>query len=216
MDGNNLGKAAPKGISDSVIEREWHPTKNGDLTFSDITAGSNRKVWWLCELGHVWEATVFSRARRGTGCPYCSGKKVGKDNNLGVLLPEIVKEWHQTKNGELKPENVSRGSHIKVWWVCEKGHQWESAICDRTSGRSCPYCAGKKACPDNSIASKFPELAQEWHGTKNGNLTPDDVTPGSQKKIWWVCKGCGHEWLSVVSSRTRGSGCPACSRKKAN
>ncbi|MGD0170140.1 MAG: zinc-ribbon domain-containing protein, partial [Smithella sp.] len=41
-----------------VLAREWHPTKNGSLTPSDVSVGSNRKVWWLCSKGHAWPATV--------------------------------------------------------------------------------------------------------------------------------------------------------------
>ena len=44
---------------------EWHPTKNRDLTPKDVTAGSNKKVWWQCEKGHEWEAVIASRTCHG-------------------------------------------------------------------------------------------------------------------------------------------------------
>ncbi|MCG6533192.1 MAG: zinc-ribbon domain-containing protein [Syntrophales bacterium LBB04] len=56
------------------LAREWDPSANGSLTPSDVTAGSNRKVWWCCAEGHVWVASVTSR-HRGAGCPYCARKK---------------------------------------------------------------------------------------------------------------------------------------------
>ena len=31
----------------------------------------------------------------------------------------------------------------------------------------------------------YPHLVKEWHPTKNGDLTPKDVTYGSNKKVWW-------------------------------
>ena len=52
-------------------------------------------------------------------------------------------------------------------------------------------------------------LADEWHPTKNGNLTPRDVTSGTRKKVWWVCKE-GHEWQATIADRNQGSGCPIC------
>jgi hypothetical protein len=57
------------------------------------------------------------------------------------------------------------------------------------------------------------ELAKEWHQTKNGTLTPWDVTPGSGQKVWWRCsKNPKHEWNAVVSSRALNHrGCPKCS-----
>ena len=42
-----------------------------------------------------------------------------------------------------------------------------------------------------------PQLATEWHPTKNSKLTPDKVTPGSGKKVWWQCKK-GHEWEAAI------------------
>ena len=67
----------------------------------------------------------------------------------------------------------------------------------------------------NSLQIINPELAKEWHPTKNGDLTPHDVTTGSNKKVWWLGK-CGHEWYVSPHSRGKGSGCPICAGKKQN
>ena len=53
----------------------------------------------------------------------------------------------------------------------------------------------------------------EWHPTKNGELTPRDVTPGSHMKVWWICSQ-GHEWKTRVAHRTGGHGCPRCNNSK--
>ena len=132
-------------------------------------------------------------------------------NNLAVTGPELANEWHPTKNGSLTPLDVTPGSHKRVWWVCERGHEWEALIGDRARGDGCPYCAGQKVGADNNLAVQGPVLAKEWHPTKNGDLTPYDVTPGSGKKAWWLCKR-GHVWEVPIYYRTRGRGCPACCR----
>ena len=49
------------------------------------------------------------------------------------------------------------------------------------------------------------ELLEEWHPTKNANLTPHNVTYGSKKKVWWICKN-GHEWQASICDRKRGRG----------
>lgn len=67
----------------------------------------------------------------------------------------------------------------------------------------------------HNLLSKYPALAKEWHPTKNGSLTPRDVTPGSGKKVWWIC-GKGHEWEATVNNRSRGRGCPYCAGKAAS
>ena len=56
------------------LARQWHPAKNGALTPRAVTAGAQRKVWWLCEEGHVWKAPISRRAGvQKSGCPVCSG-----------------------------------------------------------------------------------------------------------------------------------------------
>ena len=51
--------------------------------------------------------------------------------------------------------------------------------------------------------------------TKNGKLTPYDVTPGSGLKVWWSCsQGQDHEWQTSVVHRKNGRGCPYCAGKK--
>jgi positive regulator of sigma E activity len=188
---------------------EWHPTKNGDLTPSDVTVGSNKKVWWRCERGHEWDATAYNRAK-GQGCPYCFGKRVCADNSLQALNPKLSKQWHPTKNERLTPDNVTVSSGKKVWWQCEKGHEWEATVVNRAKGNGCPYCSGKRACADNSLQTLNPLLSEQWHPTKNGDLTPNDVTSFSHKKVWWQCEK-GHEWEVAIANRSDGKGCPYCS-----
>ena len=198
------------------IAKEWHPTKNGELQPSDFTYKSKKKIWWLCKNGHEWKATILSRSY-GTGCPYCSNKAVIEGfNDLATLNPELAKEWHPTKNGELKPSDVTSGSGKKVWWSCSKGHEWQATIGSRNAGHSCPYCSNKLAWRGyNDLATLNPELAREWHITKNGGLLPSDVTAGSSKKVWWKCSVCGYEWQAVVGSRNSRCSCPACSGRVA-
>ena len=73
----------------------------------------------------------------------------------------------------------------------------------------------KKPRRGESLAESNPELARQWHLTKNGKLTSYDVTPGSSKKVRWKCpKGDDHEWQVSVSNRKAGWGCPVCSGRK--
>ena len=137
--------------------------------------------------------------------------------SLKNLYPKIAKEWHPTKNGNLKPEGVTVGSDKKVWWKCPKGedHEWKVSVAHRSRGRGCPFCAGKRASKDYNLAVLSPDLAKEWHPTKNGNLKPEGVTVGSDKKVWWKCsRRKAHEWESTVANRFYGRGCPFCSGRR--
>ena len=186
-----------------------------EITPQRLTAGSHKKVWWTCDAGHEWEAMVCSVASGGTGCPYCRGKKprVG-ENDLASVRPEILSQWDRERNGELTPERLLSSSHEKVWWRCQQGHSWQAMVFSRSKEKStgCPYCTGKKALAGfNDLATLRPDLAEEWDRSRNGELKPDAVTLGSNKRVWWKCAE-GHVWHAVIYSRTRkrGAGCPIC------
>ena len=124
-------------------------------------------------------------------------------------------EWDYEKNEDITPGKVTLGSDYKAWWKCENGHSFQSTVANRVAGKGCPVCSGHKVIPGvNDLATKMPELARQWHSFKNGDWKPSDVAVGSGKKAWWQCNICGHEWEAVIGSRSKGSGCPKCSKKK--
>ena len=132
---------------------------------------------------------------------------------MPITDPLLLRQWHALRNGDLSPRQVSPGSHRKVWWRCERGHDYLAWIAGRTrQGSGCPYCAGTKVLPGfNDLATRVPQIAAQWHPTFNGALTPSMVTPGSHRKVWWQCSE-GHVWKAVVHSRAgpQKCGCPVC------
>ena len=280
LETNSMAKKCPNLLS------EWNYNHNVSLSPFEVTTGNGQKFWWKCSLGHEWQATINSRVR-GSGCPYCSNKKILKGfNDLSTKKPELVKEWDYEKN-DIPPTEVSTGSTRIVWWKCLLGHEWQATIGSRVSGNGCPYCSNQKIlkgfndlstknpelvtewdyerndvlptqvgsgslksvwwkCPNghsyemkihsrtgkqksgcpycsipakkvlvgfNDLMTKYPDLAKEWHPTKNGTLTPDNVLCGSTKKIWWL-GSCGHEYEQGIVNRVAGGNCPYCSHQK--
>lgn len=209
-----------KSICDEFpkLMKEWHLLKNKQLKPQNISCGSNKKVWWICNKGHEWQASVFHRTKAGSNCPYCSGRyAIPGENDLQTLMPAIAKEWHTQKNNELFPIEVKAGSNRKVWWICEEGHEWQATISDRTrkNGSGCPYCSGNlniKGTTD--LQTLYPYIAEEWHHVKNEGFTAYDFSKYSGKKVWWICKK-GHEWQASIISRTKSNAsCPYCAGKK--
>lgn len=201
------------------IAKEWHPTKNGDLIPEMVPKCYTKKIWWLCKkCNYEWECSVHNRTKHKGNCPACVGQVVTKHNCLETNFPEIAKEWHSTKNGDLTPKSITKSSRKRVWWKCHIcDHEWISYVCNRTSNsnkNNCPSCAGQVVTKYNCLETNFPEIAKEWHPTKNGDLTPKDFVKHSNKKVWWKCFKCGHEWKTVISARTgkRKQKCPKCSR----
>ena len=128
---------------------------------------------------------------------------------------KLMSEWDWEKNTELgyEPEKMTIGSHKKVWWKCEKGHEWQAIVKDRTRGTGCPYCSGNRVLVGyNDFASCYPEVAKSWDYLKNGNMKPTIISCGSNKKYWWKCEK-GHEWQASPHNR-RSTGCPICDGKK--
>lgn len=211
----------PLTVTHPQLAKEWHPSKNGPYEPEYFTFGSGIPVWWRCPKGpdHVWKGQIQSRTRFGKGCPFCSGHRVSVTNSLKSLHPEIAREWHRTLN-ELKPSDVTAYSLKPAWWQCrvEKEHFWKASIANRTSAKSrCPYCAGKKPSQQNNLARLYPEVAKQWHPTKNGKLKPSDVMPKSHKTFWWQCPVAkDHVWQAVASNRVNGAGCPFCSGRSAS
>ncbi|MNW42510.1 hypothetical protein D3C74_196830 [compost metagenome] len=117
---------------------EWHYVRNKPLTPSMVKPQSNKKVWWKCSAKHEWEASV-QRRFLGDRCPFCYGKKVGNGRSLLDKFPLLVEEWNIEKNN-FGPRDVLAGSSKKVWWKCNKGHEWEGRIDHRTRGSGCPIC----------------------------------------------------------------------------
>lgn len=212
------GRRVIAGINDfetiyPKLAKTWHPTKNGDLTPRDVKYGSSREAWWICEKGHEWK-TVISKRGEGSNCPYCSNQRVlAGYNDLATTNPELIKEWNYDKNTKFSPKDFTSGSGIKVWWICDKGHEWEATINGRKKN-NCPYCSNHKVLTGyNDLTTTNPKLAKEWNYDKNGSLTPENVTCNSNKKVWWICES-GHEYEAKISNRSNGSNCPYCSNQK--
>ena len=136
--------------------------------------------------------------------------KVSETYNLKVLHPNIASEWHPSKNGRLSPQKIPPGSSRKIWWRCNKGHEWKATVLSRTKGNRCPHCIRKNLVKKSPIAES--DLLKEWHPTFNRGITPNSLS-STFRKIWWLCN-FGHEWKATVRSRLNGEGCPYCGQIK--
>lgn len=135
--------------------------------------------------------------------------------SLYTLYPELAKEWHPTKNGNLTPKMVTKKSTANVWWIDSHGHEWQAKVHSRTRGSGCPYCcqpAKKLLSGFNDLATRNPELATEWDFHKN-STSPSNVLSGSAKKFWWICPMCKKNYLASPANRIHGTGCPECGKE---
>lgn len=234
------GQSVWNGFNDLVsvrpdLAKQWHLTKNGNLRPTEVAVNSRKKVWWIFpyddpETGRhhdfEWQASIQSR-NHGSGCPYLSHQLIRKGfNDLQTVNPELAKQWHPTKNGNLKPTEVTANSNKKVWWLLPYDDpktgkhfdfEWQARVYDRNKGYGCPYLNGQAVWEGfNDLATMNPDIAAQWHPTKNGDLKPTDITSGSKKKVWWLFpyddpktgKHFEFEWKSKVINRNSGCSCP--------
>ena len=293
-------KVVVRGINDLAtthpeIAREWHPTKNENITPRDVVHGTAKKIWWSCPEGHEYQATVLHRTQEnGTGCPVCNSgrqtsfaeqavyyyiKKLYPDAinrytadflvkmELDIFIPSINyaieydgEVWHKGDK-KLKREQQKyrrcRKKGIKLIRLREEKSEILSETCDFEISRCNLYeykvleptikflldkltfltrdnfgynsydvnikrdkqeiLQYKKVLKVDSLQEKYPEISKEWHPTKNGNLKPNMFKSGSDHKVWWLCPVCGNEYESTIGHRTtckKPTGCPKCGIEK--
>jgi len=163
--GKQVGLSNCLATKNTVLAKEWHPTKNGDLTPWDVTCGCNKYVWWQCSKNpkHMWYVKINKR-NSGDGCPYCSGHKPSEDYNLLKNNPELCEEWDYEKNKK-RPEEYCPNANQYAYWKCKEcGHKWKAKINNRNNGRCCPECSkskGEKEISKIFINNNWIKISQE-------------------------------------------------------
>lgn len=152
-----------------------------------------------------------------TGAPVPTQGPSNVRRKLGVSLkdayPDVAALWHPTRNRPWSPETIDAHASRIVWWKCVHGHETKASVYHRTArALTCPKCNGRSF----TLAEAFPILCQQWDTTRNGSLTPDQVSMASRKHdIWWTCP-YGHEsYQKTAHQRTsQHQGCPICAEQR--
>ena len=217
---------ADKSIGETYLAKYWDSDNNGEMNPMAVSLGSAIKIAWVCEHGHHFTKKPHDLKRyvdQGDEhiiCPYCNNRRILKGfNDLATLRPDVTGIWDTDANDAegLSIYSVGVGSGKMAHWVCPKGHKWVQRIHDKITSINpdgCPVCDGTGHIlvkGGNDLASVNPALAAQWDEKRNGKPA-SEVLADSSVKAWWIC-GNGHSWQAVVSSRTRGNGCPVCSRR---
>ena len=158
---------------------------NKQYTPDEVTKASNKRFNWQCskDTSHIWEATVISRARYKTGCPYCLGTKVIDENSLktwcsnnGDYGKQLLEEWTGKcldDNKQYTPDEVAEASRKRFKWQCSKdtSHIWKATVVSRTEHKNCcPYC--------NYYDTSYPEQVL-YHSIRQ--VYPKTINKGTYK-----------------------------------
>lgn len=193
------GKRVLPGFNDlesnnPEIAGEWDDEKNSPLKPNQVGVGYTRKIFWICKLGHSYAASVASRTRMVSGCPFCAGRAVLEGfNDLETTHADIALEWDFEKNGGLSPKDITAGSGRIVSWICPEGHSFSSAVGSRTNlDTGCPKCA--KYGFDSSSAGLF-------YLIRNDNLNARKVGITNERKSYNRIRSYGEGWRTILLLR---------------
>lgn len=197
--------------------------RDGDPSPEDIPYASNRRMLWECPSGHRWEAPVVRRTK-GHGCPKCAEARRVR-TTAAEARPELIPLFDAGASG-FGLDEVGNSSTRIGHFRCPEGHQWTKRIGSSAAGR-CPECHPRKARKQPAkqatrrvnptprlrkgsvaLSVSHPEIAKWWDNKRNLPFTPDTVSAGSNRKMWWSCEK-GHSWDAPVCARVN-YGCPVC------
>lgn len=210
-------RSVPKGTSmaatDPAMAEQLHPYLNGDITADNVTATTTIYVWWQCEKGHEWRTSPKRRSLGMGHCLICRNRKVAPgENDMATTHPELAEQLHRRLNPGVTANSVVAGTTKKLWWQCEKGHEWSARGNARVRGHGCPTCARFCIPGLNDLVTTRPDIAADFDAKNNPGLNPSTVLASTPKKIWWVCPN-GHRTQETGRERTARGGCPDCPRR---
>lgn len=203
---------------DPELAKEWSP--NNPISPDLVCGKSNQNYLWICPNCHYeYSATLSNRLNAKSACPYCSNRKVNKDNCFATKCPQLLKEWDYEKNIGISPYEVVPGAEKMIWWKCSKGHSWQTYLFQRTGKKKsgCPFCAHLQVYEEISLAHCYPDTLIWWDQKANAPITPHDITAYSNKKFYFQCPVCNHsfkrspnEFVQLMKENR----CPKCRQRK--
>jgi len=180
------------------------------LKFVDLYYVNKKHVTLIDKMGYLFYVNLHSLLK-GRHHPR-------KFDTSNIYTIQNIILWCKLENKQFELlSDIYKNNRSKLKWKCLKdvcGEVFEMNWDNIFQNRNCPFCRGMQVGLSNCLATKNPELASEWHPTKNGDLTPFDVTASCNKKVWWQCKDCNHEWPTKIGGRNFGTGCPECNKSK--
>lgn len=195
---------------ESKVYKQVDFSKTTESFLKTLHPRSKTTLPWRCFSGHEWEEPLRNRLR-GTGCPYCSGKRVAYENSV-ASSPLLLQQYFPLN--QKPPTEVPLVSRKKVKWVCEKEHEYDASPFNRSLGQQCPYCSFTKTLKGfNDLRSTDEELAKEY--SPKNKLSSEEVRRNESRPVIWRCSACNGEWKRALRLRAiRQQGCPYCYKRQ--
>ncbi len=181
----------------------WDYEKNKELEPKQIFSSCRKIIHLKCQKQHEFTVKAYSFFAKPT-CPTC----YIQENNITVQCPELMKWWDWELNTGIEPKTLLKNSNLQVYWKCPKcAYSWQAKVMTRVLSKGlCPCCEVHivKRTGFNDIVTVLPELAEQFHPTKNGDLKAEQLFVTDLRRVWWHCKKCNTDWQTGVSARITG------------
>ncbi|WP_227008235.1 zinc-ribbon domain-containing protein [Pseudarthrobacter sp. AB1] len=210
--------------SDSPALSWWDHENNDEAAFQTVTLKATRACNWRCpSCGHRFPEKVNEMTAQRPSCPVCAAARRAQWNEEYERwkvtpvadVPELAAAW--VDGDDPSQVMVVGSSHRPLRkFRCPQGHA--CSLVPLTFLQSgCPSCkaAETRKAKRSMVADILPEIASQWHPTRNGKLAPQTVFWDSKRTIWWVADCCGHEWGATPRDRDKYDRlrCPRCETK---
>lgn len=208
------GKQVIPGVNDlksqrPVLMQHWHWQKNHDINPATLYQRSTKHVWWICDCGKEFRASVA----RATGkCSSCTLMRVHNGiNDIATVKPEFLESWDYQRNYPLTPDHIAANSVQKVWWKCACGAEFQKAPAKHNG--KCPVCNQYHVVSGiNDIATTHPHLLETWAFKENA-VQPTQVSANSRYIAAWKCPH-GHVHYKSIMQYLRSPNCKLCAMEQ--
>jgi hypothetical protein len=201
------------------IAAELDPVMNGATTGRTVAAASHRSLAWRCPRArHVYWATPSNRTQTNSKCGICSNRTVVPGiNDLTTTHPRLAAEVHPDFAIGHPPAKMLATSGDRPEWLCpDCGHRYNISLYNRSQGGGCDPCRRARLRAERgALADTHPDIAAQWHPTRNNGTTPYDVTHGSNENAYWLCQEDAAHWYPQrIDRKVAGYGCSLCARRR--
>lgn len=218
-------------FSDNEAVSWWDHEANDEHLWGIAKLRSPKQAAWKCpDCGHTF-AEVIREMTRSPGCPRCREARAREYDQwlasfagLTVMdVPELLAAWADTTPPALVPvldgtfnPGCRNGYQPRGMYNfrCENSHHPKISPISWLE-RGCQYCranATRKAAAQADVSRLSPEIAAQWHPTRNGGWTAEQASPESRRMAWWLDPNCGHQWQQTPRERDKYTRrrCPEC------
>ena len=190
-----------------------------------ISKGTDKKYWFNCDKCNHEFIMQLNLVTKGGWCSVCSGHKICLNDNCNQCFEksfashEKAKYW--SNKNELTPRQVFKSSAKKYTFNCDKcNHEFISNPEKVSIGRWCPYCCvpqkqlcGSKECSD-CYNKSFASHEKSVYWSDKNEIKPEFVLKKGDKRIWFNCDKCDHNFEKQIKYVSNDGWCPYCNSYK--